>query len=244
MSGVLVVFAKAPRVGEVKTRMTPPLAPAEAAALYTCMLDDVLEASAALAGEHGLEPVLAAHPAEACAELARRAPRAFRVVAQRGLDLGARMEWAVAEAAAGGASLVVLRGSDSPTLAAPVLRAALEALTDVDLALSPDRDGGYQLVALRRPAPGLFAHPMGTPSVLEDTLARARSLGLRARLVVPGFDLDTVDDLRWPAEARRRGLALGCRRTLALLDDADLWRHCPGIEGRALGSVARSAGIP
>ncbi len=244
MKGILVVFAKAPRPGEVKTRMTPPLAPAEAAALYACMLDDVLEASAALAAEQGLEPVLAAHPAEACAELARRAPRAFRVVAQRGRDLGARMEWAVAEAAAYGASPVVLRGSDSPALAGAVLGAALEALAEADLALSPDRDGGYQLVALRRPAPGLFAHPMGTPSALEDTLARARSLGLRARLVAPGFDLDTVEDLHWLAEARRAGLALGCRRTLALLDDADLWRHCPSVGARLIGWSARSAGTP
>lgn len=244
MRGVLVVFARAPRVGEVKTRMTPPLAPAEAAALYACMLDDVLEASAALAGEHGLEPVLAAHPAEACAELARRTPRSFRVVAQRGRDLGERMAWAVAEAAAGGATPVVLRGSDSPALAAPVLRAALEALREADLALSPDRDGGYQLVALRRPAPGLFAHPMGTPAVLEDTLSRARGLGLRVRLVPPGFDLDTVEDLRWLAEARRGGLAVGCRRTLALLDDANLWRHCSSAAGPTVGPAARSAGTP
>lgn len=242
MRGLLVVFAKAPRVGEVKTRMTPPLAPAEAAALYACMLDDVLEASAALAGECGLEPVLAVHPAEACAELARRAPRAFRVVAQHGRDLGARMEWAVAEAAAGGIWPVVLRGSDSPTLAAPALRAALAALAEADLALAPDRDGGYQLVALRRPVRGLFEHPMSTPSVLEDTRARAEALGLRVRLLAPGFDLDTVEDLRWLAEARRGGLALGCPRTLAMLDDADLWRHCCGIGDATAAPGARSAG--
>ena len=69
------------------------------------MLADVLEASAAMAADAELDAVLAVDArATACAELARECPPAFRVVAQRGADLGARMEWAVAEAAAGGAS--------------------------------------------------------------------------------------------------------------------------------------------
>lgn len=227
-SGQLVVFARKPLEGAVKTRLVPPLSPAEAAQLYAHMLDDVLEASAAAARELGLGPVLAVHPPGAVGEMARRAPAPFRAVAQRGRDLAERMTWAVGEAAAAACWPVLLRGSDSPMLPPEAVAAALEALREVDLAIVPDRDGGYSLIGLRRPAPHLFAHAMSTPSVAEDTRARARQLGLTVRLLEPCFDVDTVEDLRWLAEARpRRGDAL-CPRTLAYLDHADLWRHLRG----------------
>ena len=114
VTAAFVVFAKAPYPGAVKTRMTPGLRPEAAADLYRCMLEDVLEATADAARVLGAEPVLAVHPPNAVRELAGLAPAAFRIVAQRGPDLGRRMEWAVAEAAAAGARAVVLRGSDSP----------------------------------------------------------------------------------------------------------------------------------
>ena len=81
---VLIVFAKEPRPGFVKTRMSPPLSAEQAAGLYAALLDDVLAATAEHAEAFGLAPVLAVHPPEACAALARRAPPGFRVVAQRG----------------------------------------------------------------------------------------------------------------------------------------------------------------
>lgn len=220
--GCLIVFARQPQPGRVKTRLTPPLSPEQAAALYAAMLHDVLEASADFARRFALDAALAVTPPEACAELARRAPTAFRVVAQRGPDLGARMESAVEDAAAAGATRILLRGSDSPALDAGPIASALAALESHDLALSPDRDGGYGLVALRRPAPGLFAHPMGTQTVLADTAQRARARGLRVALLEPGFDIDTVEDLRLLAEVRPRVAAL-CPRTLAYLDAQRLW---------------------
>ena len=85
-SGALVVFAKEPRPGFVKTRMRPALSLEQAAGLYAALLDDVLAASASQAAQFGLEPVLAVHPPAACEALARRAPPAFRAVAQRGHD--------------------------------------------------------------------------------------------------------------------------------------------------------------
>ncbi len=226
MAGVVVVFAKAPLPGTVKTRMTPPLTPVEAARLYACMLDDVLEHTARLARAFDLEPVVAVHPASRVGEVARRAPRWFRAVPQWGRDLGARMEAAARLAAAGGFSPILMRGSDSPALDADHLEAALGALREgADLALCPDLDGGYNLVALREPVRGLFAHPMSTRTVLEDTLERGREAGLRAEVLRPGFDLDTATDLRWLAEARRRRGGLPCPRTLSYLDSEDLWRH-------------------
>jgi hypothetical protein len=225
VSGALVVFAKAPRAGFVKTRLTPPFTPDEACALYAAMLADVLDTCAGAAPRLGLELVLAVDPPDGCAALARQAPRAYRVIAQRGPDLASRLAWAMDEMAAGGIAPVLIRGSDSPALSPEVLRAALLALREHDLVVSPDRDGGYNLIGLARPARGLWAHAMSTPSVLADTLANARSLGLRAHVLAPGFDIDTAEDLRWLAVWRREGGEALCPRTLTLLDEWNGWGH-------------------
>lgn len=231
--GAIIVFAKDPRPGAVKTRLTPPLSPGEAAGLYACMLDDVLELTARAARELDLEALLAVDPPTARAALAARAPAPFHAVAQRGPDLSARMAHAVLEAAAGGASPVLLRGSDSPALTQPVLRGAVRALAErADLVVCPDRDGGYNLVGLRRPAAGVFGHAMSTARVLDDTLARGRLLGLRAEVLEPGFDVDVAADLERLAAARRRDPALPCVRTLAFLDGRGLWSRVDTARGR------------
>jgi hypothetical protein len=221
VSGALVVFAKEPRAGEVKTRLCPPFTPEQAAGFYAAMLADVLETSLAAAAALGLEAVLAVHPPEAAARIA--APPGFRREPQQGADLGARMEHAAARELARGGGPVLLRGSDSPTLGRATFEAALAALGAADLVICPDRDGGYNLVGLARPAPGLFSHPMSTRSVLDDTLARAKAAGLRHALLPAAFDLDTAADLALLARARREGAAGGCPRTLAFLDRAGLW---------------------
>ena len=222
--GVVIVFAKAPRPGEVKTRMCPPLSHGEAAELYASMLADVLEATARAAQSLGIDPVLAVHPPALCGELARDVPTPFRVVPQRGADLAARMAWAVREAAAGGVARMLLRGSDSPTLDGAALASAFDGLDAHDVVLRPDRDGGYNLVGLRRPTPEIFDHPMSTASVMADTLARASARGLLVQVAEPGFDLDTPADLRWLARERERAAVL-CARTLAFADRRGLWRH-------------------
>jgi rSAM/selenodomain-associated transferase 1 len=223
-AAAVVVFARAPQPGRVKTRLCPPLHPQEAAELYARLLDDALEVTAAFAARLDLAAFLTVTPASACASMARRAPSSFCVVRQRGPDLGARMQWAVREAAAAGFRRVLLRGSDSPLLDGAAAEAALAALERVDLALSPDRDGGYNLVALRLPARGLFEHPMGTASALEDTLSKARARGLRTELLEPGFDIDVAADLALLAAARTSAAERLCPRTLELLDARDFWR--------------------
>jgi uncharacterized protein len=225
VSGAIVVFAREPRPGLAKTRMTPPFTPEEAADLYAQMLDDVLEATARFARQLALAPVVAAQPPEACAALAQRAPSAFRVVAQRGEDLGQRMTWALAETAAGGFAPVLLRGSDSPALGLEALTAALDALREVDVAACPDPDGGYNLVGVRAPEPGLFEHPMSTGSALADLLADAHGLGLRTRVLEPCFDLDTAADLARLARVRSGPAATLCRRTLGWLDASQGWQR-------------------
>lgn len=222
-AGVIVVFAKEPRAGQVKTRMCPPLTPNQAAELYACLLGDVLEATARFSVELRLSPVLAVHPPAACSALARHAPSVFRVVPQRGAGLAERMEWAAAQAGAEGARRILLRGSDSPQIGFEIARAALQALDTNDLTICPDEDGGYSLIGMRAPVSGLFDHPMSTNTVLEETVANARMLNLKTHHLPVSFDLDTVKDLRFLAEARKKSNAQLCRRTLAWLDENHIW---------------------
>jgi rSAM/selenodomain-associated transferase 1 len=238
--GILVIFAKRPVPGHVKTRMCPPLSHEEAAEFYTAMLGDVLDASAVAAESYDLEPVLAIDPPSAASDLSRMCPPGFRVVAQRGADLSKRMSWVVAQMAASGATRILLRGSDSPTLDAEGIGLALEALESNDLVISPDQDGGYNLIGLRGSTQGLFDHAMSTSDVLDDTLANAQRAGLRTQVLSPGFDLDTVDDLRWLADAVALGRAMSCRRTVEYADMHDLWRLAPEDEPLTLADPVRT----
>ena len=223
--GVLVVFAKAPAPGQVKTRLCPPLLPEQAAELYACMLDDVLETSARAAEAIGLAPILTVAPEGARAKMARRAPSAFAVVAQQGEDLSARMAHAVAECAAGGAQRILLRGSDSPALPPERIAEVCAGLDEHDLVVCPDVDGGYSLLGLRRPVDGLFDHAMSHAGVLDATLERAEAAGLSCHRVEPCFDLDTAEDLARLAGLRGAGPGgpLPCPRTLRWLDAAEAW---------------------
>ena len=223
MSGALVVFAKRPAPGKVKTRLCPPFTPRQAADFYAAMLDDVLEASAAIARAQGLTPILAIDPASAVAEFERRVPAGFRVTPQAGADLSERMTSAAAAAFAEGFSPVLLRGSDSPALGRETVAEACAAAQGGGIAICPDLDGGYNLVAMGSPVPGLFAHAMSTATVLEDTAARARAAGRSCITLAPGFDIDTVEDLAQLRAAVAEGRTRQCPRTIAFLDAHDLW---------------------
>jgi rSAM/selenodomain-associated transferase 1 len=225
--GWIVVFAKEATAGHVKTRLSPPFSPAEAAAFYACLLADVLDETREAAASLGLETVLAVDPPGAVASMAALAPPGFRAIAQAPHDLGTRMTVVAHQAAAAGADFALLRGSDSPCLDRDVLGSAAAALACSDLVFSPDQDGGYGLVGIGPAALGpaargqLFDHAMSTPHVLRDTLARAAKAGLRETLLPTGFDLDRYEDLRRLGAERQRPLR--CRRTLAFLDQHDLW---------------------
>lgn len=217
------VLAKAPRAGLVGTRMSPPLSSHQAAELHAHLLGDVLAATADFARSLGLEALVAVYPEDARPEIAVSCPPAFDVVEQRGRDLAERMAWAVNEAGASGATRILLRGGDSPLLDGQTVARALEELEECDLVVCPDLDGGCGLIGLKRPVPGLFDHPMNTSSALEDTLAAASALGLRTRLLVPLLGLETVADLAYLARARSREAEGLCPRTLAYLDENELW---------------------
>ena len=221
--GWLIVFAKAPRPGLVKTRMSPPLSLDQCAELYDAMLVDVLEASAGFAVSLDLIPVLAFHPPDAVSELIGRAPPGFRLQIQHGVDLGERMANAFAEAAAAGAPRVLLRGSDSPGLERSVFEEAMSRLdAGDDLVLTPDQSGGYAMIGMRSPHPALFEPAMSTGEVMEQTLSIAGSLGLRSSITTPAFDLDTVEDFRCFDVLSPAQLSDLCPRTVKLISTLSL----------------------
>lgn len=194
MTGVLAVIAKHPAPGRVKTRLCPPLSLEEAAELQAAMLDDVLEATARFAAALGLEPLLAIDPPDSAVAYRARLPEGFRVCGQQGEGLAARMQRLLDDELARGPGPVLLRGSDSPAMKQQTVAEALETLREVDLVVSPDPDGGYNLLGLRRAAPGLLDHPMSTDSVMQDTLSSAARRGLTTAEIAQGFDIDTFSD--------------------------------------------------
>jgi uncharacterized protein len=120
---------------------------------------------------------------------------------------------------AGGASRVVLIGSDLPQLSPLTLEAAFEALRGgAPLVLGPSTDGGYYLVGLTQPQPQLFDIRMSTPHVLAQTLERADQLGLEYSLLPEDFDIDTGADLERLEGLYRTSLALPGASTRAWLE--------------------------
>jgi uncharacterized protein len=203
-SSALIVIARRPAPGQSKTRLTPPLTAAQAAALYECFLADTLDL---VRGVSGVQPAIAYMPADAEAYFATLAPDFERIV-QTGPDLGARLDHALQTYLDRGYERVVIMNSDGPTLPPACLQRAFTALQDgADVALGPSDDGGYYLIGLKRPAPRLLHEVrMSTPSVLQDTLRLAKEEALRAELLEPWYDIDEASDLaRLAAELKTAG---------------------------------------
>ncbi len=111
-------------------------------------------------------------------------------------DLGRKMLRAFRGAFREGSEMAALVGSDLPGLGLRIVEEAFGFLRRADLVLGPARDGGYYLVGMKAPCPGLFEGiPWGTALVLEETLARAQRLGLGVELLEPLADVDRPEDL-------------------------------------------------
>jgi rSAM/selenodomain-associated transferase 1 len=197
---VLVIMAKAPRPGAVKTRLAPSLSPAAVTAFYCCLLDDTL----ALAKSLDDVKVAIMCPDSDVNELAQLAGNETTIVAQKGEGLAAGLTSVFAHFAEGHQRRVMAFNSDSPHLPRSVLEDAFETLTAHDVVIGPTHDGGYYLVGAKTSYPTLFAGDgLGTSSALERLLSRARALKLSVGFASPFYDIDVADDLtRLAAELR------------------------------------------
>ena len=225
---VLVIMAKAPRPGAVKTRLASCLSPAAAVALYRCLLDDTLALARSL--KLGDVEVAIMCPDSDVNELARlassEAPGSeVSVVAQKGEGLAAGLTSVFAHFAEGHPRRTIAFNSDSPHLPRSVLEDAFETLAAHDVVVGPTHDGGYYLVGAKASHPTLFAGDgMGTSSALERLLARARALELSVGFADRFYDIDIADDLHRLAGELRLAPARA-PRTAAWLKEWDSSAH-------------------
>jgi uncharacterized protein len=215
---MLVIMAKAPRLGEVKTRLASSLSPEAVTAFYCCLLDDTL----ALARSLGDVEVAIMCPDTDVNELAQLAGSEASVVAQKGEGLAAGLTSVFAHFAEGHQGRVIAFNSDSPHLPRSVLEDAFETLAAHDVVIGPTHDGGYYLIGAKAFHPTLFAHDgMGTSSALERLLSHARALELSVGFAAPFYDIDIVEDLTRLAEELRLDPARA-PRTAAWLKEWEL----------------------
>ncbi len=187
----LLVFAKSPMPGKVKTRLARAMGDKKAVEIYSRMGRAIIEAV------HGgdFETSVVYSPPEALCAIRAWLGDSPKLVPQAEGDLGQRMDTAITEALETSCR-VCLIGTDSPDLDAARVTDAFAALGEADVVLGPARDGGYYLIALSEPHPELFEEiPWSTNQVLESTLARASAAGLEVRLLETLVDIDEPADV-------------------------------------------------
>lgn len=193
MSAALIVFAKVPAAGEVKTRLVPSIDEREAAALYEAFLLDSLDAYVTLTADVRL--YLA--PTDAQFDTSS-IPTAVDVLPQTGNGLGDRMARAFLETFAAGFERAAIVGTDHPTLPASFIQHALDVLSSPkSIAIGPAEDGGYYLLAMREFFPQLFREmSYSHASVFDQTLVRCASADREITVLPMWYDVDTAADLR------------------------------------------------
>ena len=200
---VLLLFARSPVPGRVKTRLidtgadAEALSPQQASDLYRAFLKD---ASRLYGRVTTWDSVLCADPDPEDAGLSRLFPDPWRRRAQGDGDLGERLRRAFADAFRAGAPAAVAVGSDHPTLPVRRLGDLFGALTTEDAAIVPAEDGGYCALGIAARTAGALdeifrAVPWSTSGVLETTLERMSRAGVSCRRLEPFYDVDRPEDL-------------------------------------------------
>jgi rSAM/selenodomain-associated transferase 1 len=140
MNASLIVVAKRPEPGSTKTRLCPPFTPEAAAEFYGCLMRDTLALAVKL---RGVDLTLAYTPSSAIDYFHKLVPNGFRLIPQKGADLGERLAYALAHHLERGYRKVVIMNSDGPTLPLAHLEEAFSKLDHVDVTLGMGHDGGY-----------------------------------------------------------------------------------------------------
>ncbi|TMC23307.1 MAG: glycosyltransferase [Chloroflexi bacterium] len=194
----LVVMARNPEEGKVKTRLAVTIGTSETLRIYKAFLSDLAQRFAGWQ-EEAYTMYWAYTPSEADFALNVTAlvpsARASRYFAQCGPDLGSSLRHAFHTTAAFGFQQTILIGSDAPQLGREMITQACQALEGADVVLGPAEDGGYYLIAMRKPYDLFSKIPMSTPQVLQMTMERAHRLGLSVHLLEPLFDIDELPEL-------------------------------------------------
>ncbi len=193
MSKALILFAKAPEPGRVKTRLSPFLSANDAAGLQKAFILDLLQNTQI----DSLQRFIACAPAtdhpffQHC-----KIKHSIQLILQEGKDLGERMRNAFEWAFSNNFHKVIIIGSDVPTLPPDFIRKGFDRLSNTDIVLGPSLDGGYYLIGARKHIPALFTDlPWGTETVLGRTLEILNSSKCSSHLLPFWYDIDRPEDL-------------------------------------------------
>lgn len=189
----LGIMTKAPLAGKVKTRLTPPLMPEEAAALNICFLRDISQAITQACNETLAQGVGIYTPVGAEAAYENILPQEFFLIPQRDGTFGERLTSAAEDLFSVGFESVCLINSDSPTLLASTFAEAANELGRAGdrVVLGPAEDGGYYLIGVKKLHKRLFEEiDWSTEQVFDQTLNRAKEIGVTVHQLPCGFDVD------------------------------------------------------
>jgi uncharacterized protein len=195
MSTCLIIFAKSPIPGKVKTRLTPLITPTKAAELYEAFIADTISTALKLKCER---ITVAYSPGYAEKTFHGLCGQSIDYLPQKGQNLGERMKNAFKRSFDKGFERTVIIGTDSPTLPLSYIRDAFDALEKVPVTIGPTFDGGYYLIGLSEQEDALFDNiEWSTSSVFSQTLARIKTANRQLCILPPWYDVDTPDSLEF-----------------------------------------------
>lgn len=189
---LLIIFVKAPRPGEVKTRIAESIGAQAACDAYLALVEVLIGNLRTLSNVQ-----VRYTPDDALLEIPQWIQPTWTTAPQGAGDLGRRLSSAFDDAFSSGAERVVIIGSDCPDIAQTDIESAWAALENHDVVLGPAEDGGYWLIGLRAPQPALFNEiAWSSDTVFQTTVARAATNDLSVHVLRKLSDIDTIEDLR------------------------------------------------
>ena len=195
-NNALVLFAKAPIAGEVKTRLQPEITPENSARLQEAMIKDSISLMSEI---NNVEKIIYFLPIEkkyVFEKFIDGLP--FHLNCQNGIDLGKKMENSFHDLFNKGFFRVVVIGTDSPTLPKEYISKAFIDLNKADLVIGPSIDGGYYLIGFKEKVLPVFSPvEWGSNKVLLQTEELIKKHNLKLSLLPVHYDIDTIEDLRY-----------------------------------------------
>jgi len=195
MSTCLIIFAKSPIPGKVKTRLTPLITPTKAAELYEAFIADTISNTLKLKCDM---ITIAYSPSYAEKTFQRLCGQSVDYLPQKGDGLGERMKHAFKHSFDKGFERTIIIGTDSPTLPLSYIQKAFDVLKEIPVAIGPTFDGGYYLVGLSEQNDKIFDDiEWSTSSVFSQTLTKIKTANKQSYVLYPWYDVDTPDSLEF-----------------------------------------------
>lgn len=190
----IIIFAKAPVAGQVKTRLQPHLSADECATLYASFIIDTVRLAMKI---KSATIMVACHPSIEYPFFQNISDDfGISLIAQHGKDIGMRMGNCINYFLGIGYRKTLIIGSDSPDLPPEYIQDGFECLDSSDMVVGPASDGGYYLIGGRRVLPVFDGIPWSSSRVFETTIKIAEKQGITYSILDEWYDVDTLDDLQ------------------------------------------------